>query len=201
MDDDQSFEKRPSIWNEPIGEWSAGVVQLTEIPSDNDVNDNIVAFWRPKAPLQAGQEQSYVYRQYWCWLPPERPPLAAVGTTRTGRAGGRRRRFEVDFYDDSFKMPEEFSEMKPQISTNVGIITRVRKYFYPDRRLCRISFELDPGNETLAELVSRVEHLRLKENEVQKIISKLAKEKQFNRKVEINAQLRAIRQELENLTN
>ena len=49
-------------------------------------------------------------------------------------------------------MPEEFSEMKPQISTNVGIITRVRKYFYPDRRLCRISFELDPGNETLAEL-------------------------------------------------
>lgn len=56
-------------------------------------------------------------------------------------------------------------------------------------------------NETLAELVSRVEHLRLKENEVQKIISKLAKEKQFNRKVEINAQLRAIRQELENLTN
>ena len=56
-------------------------------------------------------------------------------------------------------------------------------------------------NETLAELVSRVEHLRLKENEVQKIISKLAKEKQFNRKVEINGQLRAIRQELENLTN
>ena len=56
-------------------------------------------------------------------------------------------------------------------------------------------------NETLSELVMRVEHLRLKENEVQKITSKLAKEKQFNRKVEINAQLRAIRQELENLTN
>ena len=56
-------------------------------------------------------------------------------------------------------------------------------------------------NETLAELVTRVEDLRLKENEVQKITSKLAKEKQFNRKVEINAQLRLIRQELENLTS
>jgi hypothetical protein len=56
-------------------------------------------------------------------------------------------------------------------------------------------------NEALAELVTRVEDLRLKEKEVQKIVSKLAKEKQFNRKVEINAQLRAIRQELENLTN
>jgi hypothetical protein len=56
-------------------------------------------------------------------------------------------------------------------------------------------------NETLSELVTRVEHLRIKENEVQKMTSKLAKEKQFNRKVEINAQLRAIRQELANLTN
>jgi hypothetical protein len=56
-------------------------------------------------------------------------------------------------------------------------------------------------NETLSELVTRVEHLRVKEKEVQKITSKLAKEKQFNRKVEINAQLRAIRQELANLTN
>jgi len=56
-------------------------------------------------------------------------------------------------------------------------------------------------NETLSELVTRVEHLRVKENEVQKMTSKLAKEKQFNRKVEINAKLRAIRQELANLTN
>ena len=56
-------------------------------------------------------------------------------------------------------------------------------------------------NETIAELVTRVERMRLKENEVQKITSKLTKEKQFNRKVEINAKLRAIRQELENLIN
>ncbi len=56
-------------------------------------------------------------------------------------------------------------------------------------------------NETITDLVTRVERLRIKENEVQKLISKLAKEKQFNRKVEINAQLREMRQELENLTN
>ncbi len=56
-------------------------------------------------------------------------------------------------------------------------------------------------NETLAELVMRVELLRLKENEVKKKAGKLAKEKQFNRKVEINAQLREIQQELEKLMN
>jgi len=56
-------------------------------------------------------------------------------------------------------------------------------------------------NETLTELVTRVQRLRLKENEVQKIANKLAKEKQFNRKVEINAQLRLMRQEIEFLAN
>lgn len=56
-------------------------------------------------------------------------------------------------------------------------------------------------NENIAGLVTRVENLRLKENEAQRLTGKLAKEKQFNRKVEINAQLRAIRQELVNLTN
>jgi hypothetical protein len=56
-------------------------------------------------------------------------------------------------------------------------------------------------NETITDLVTRVERLRIKENEVQKLTSKLAKEKQFNRKVEINAQLREMWQELENLTN
>ena len=127
-------------------------MQLTEIPSDNDVNDNIIAFWRPKQALQAGQEQSFVYRQYWCWQPPDRPQLAAVGTTRCGRGPGKRRRFEVDFYDESFKMPEELGELKPQISASVGTVSRVRRYFYPERRMCRISFDLDPGNETLAEL-------------------------------------------------
>ena len=56
------------------------------------------------------------------------------------------------------------------------------------------------SNENLAELVNRIQLVRLKEIEIQKIKSKLVKEKQFNRKVELNAQLRSIRQEIDNLT-
>lgn len=55
-------------------------------------------------------------------------------------------------------------------------------------------------NETLTELVTRVEHLRIKENEVQKITRKLTKENQFKRRVEINATLRHLKTELENLS-
>lgn len=53
--------------------------------------------------------------------------------------------------------------------------------------------------ETLADLVSRVELVAAKQREVEKAASRLAKEKQFNRKVEINAALRMLKIELEEL--
>lgn len=54
--------------------------------------------------------------------------------------------------------------------------------------------------EDLADLVARVEQVTAKQREVEKAASKLAKEKQFNRKVEINASLRQLKNELEQLS-
>ncbi|MFO3887129.1 DUF4391 domain-containing protein [Citrobacter portucalensis] len=53
--------------------------------------------------------------------------------------------------------------------------------------------------EILADLVARVELIAAKQREVEKAASRLAKEKQFNRKVEINAKLRILKIELEKL--
>lgn len=49
--------------------------------------------------------------------------------------------------------------------------------------------------ETLAELVVRVEQAKAKQREVDKTSARLAKEKQFNRKVEINAHLRQLKKD------
>ncbi len=54
--------------------------------------------------------------------------------------------------------------------------------------------------ESLPDLVNRVELVAAKQREVEKAASKLAKERQFNRKVEINAHLRQLKNELEELT-
>lgn len=54
--------------------------------------------------------------------------------------------------------------------------------------------------ENLADLVARVEQVASKQREVEKTASKLAKEKQFNRKVEINATLRQLKTELGELS-
>jgi hypothetical protein len=54
-------------------------------------------------------------------------------------------------------------------------------------------------NETIEELVARGDRLRIKERESAKIEANLKKEIQFNRKVEINAELRNINQEIEEI--
>lgn len=54
--------------------------------------------------------------------------------------------------------------------------------------------------ETLAERVARVEQAQAKQRELDKTTARLDKEKQFNRKVEINATVRQLKTELQRLT-
>ena len=53
------------------------------------------------------------------------------------------------------------------------------------------------SNESMEEFVVRIEQIGVKQREAEKLQVKMRKEKQFNRKVEINAQLRDIRKEIE----
>jgi glucans biosynthesis protein len=151
-DDNQRFDRRPSLWIEPLGNWTQGSVQLLEIPTDSELNDNILAYWRPKAPMAAGSEVSFAYRQYWCWTPPERPPMAIVTGTRSG--GGtaeRRRRFLVDFSGDILATTPA-ADIKPIVNVGPGSTRYLRLWSYPERKTVRIAFELDPGNENASEM-------------------------------------------------
>ncbi|MDX2264572.1 MAG: glucan biosynthesis protein [Hyphomicrobiales bacterium] len=81
------YEKRPSAWVEPIGDWGPGFVDLIELPTPTEYNDNIVAFWRPREPLEPGKTYRYAYRLYWCWDAPIRRNFAYVTQTRVASAG------------------------------------------------------------------------------------------------------------------
>src|SRR3546814_9128325 len=58
QDAEAAYQKRPSLWVEPLGDWGEGEVHLVEIPTADEYHDNIVAFWRPKLPIAAGREQT-----------------------------------------------------------------------------------------------------------------------------------------------
>ncbi|VTU26781.1 Glucans biosynthesis protein D precursor [Variovorax sp. PBL-H6] len=81
------YEKRPSLWVEPLGDWGEGSVQLIEIPTDDEIHDNILACWVPKAPAKAGMSYQLKYRLHWTDQEPFPSPLARCIATRLGRGG------------------------------------------------------------------------------------------------------------------
>ena len=78
------YENRPSAWVEPKGSWGPGRVELVQIPSPDESNDNIVAYWVSDMPPQPKLPWDVEYRLLWQKDADARPPLAWVAQTRRG---------------------------------------------------------------------------------------------------------------------
>jgi glucans biosynthesis protein len=98
------YDRRPSTWVEPLGDWGRGAIQLVEIPTDDEIHDNITAMWVPEAPHGAGTEITLAYRLHWLADEPYPGGLARCVATRLGNGGqpGRPRpegvrKFMVEF--------------------------------------------------------------------------------------------------------
>jgi glucans biosynthesis protein len=62
QDLDLNYELRPSYWVEPREGFADGRVELVEIPTTDETNDNIVAYWVPNRPVDQGQTLTFAYR-------------------------------------------------------------------------------------------------------------------------------------------
>lgn len=132
QDDGAFYDKRPSIWIEPKGDWGEGAVQLVEIPTIDEIHDNIVAYWQPRKPVKAGDELAFAYRLYWQNDEPNPPEtLARVVTTRTGAGGvpGRphpddhiKRKFVIDFAGGPLKSMAARFDLNPVVTVSDGTI-------------------------------------------------------------------------------
>ena len=105
LDDGVFYNKRASAWITPEGDWGKGMVQLVELPSDDEIYDNIVAYWLPEDLPEAGDERDFAYTLTWAKRGPENDALAATEASRIGRGGvpGQPRP------DDQIKVVVEFS--------------------------------------------------------------------------------------------
>ncbi|MGA7800277.1 MAG: glucan biosynthesis protein G [Gammaproteobacteria bacterium] len=55
------YDQRPSAWVETDGDWGKGHVVLVELPSAQETNDNMVAFWSPDQTPPSGQPLDLSY--------------------------------------------------------------------------------------------------------------------------------------------
>ncbi len=147
------YEQRPSVWIEPTSDWGAGAVQLFEIPTNNETNDNIVAFWRPTSVIPEGKPYHFSYRMRWNKQPKLTPALGKVTTTRSGPSfDGKRRIFVVEFTGTG----RVIEGLRVDAGTSAGKLSNVVVQPSPLTKGVRASFELDPSNADVAELRLRL---------------------------------------------
>ncbi len=103
QDLESSFERRPSLWFEPIGDWGEGAVKLFEIPTKEEIHDNIAALWQPKQPLAAKSEHIFTYRLHWGPDAPKPKALARFTRTGIGSRGDDRKLFVLELTGDQLK--------------------------------------------------------------------------------------------------
>jgi glucans biosynthesis protein len=156
--DGVNYDKRPSLWVEPIGEWGAGSVQLIEIPTDDEIHDNIVAFWVPSGAAKKGASYRYKYRLHWqADEPYPAENIARVFATRIGRGGepGKPRpkgvtKFVVEFAGKPLENLPKNAKVEARISTSRGKISYTFTEPVPSTKRFRAQFDLTvEGNEAV----------------------------------------------------
>ena len=101
-------ERRPSAWIEPKGEWGQGRVELVEIPTNDDTNDNVVTLLGARAAAEAGRAAAFAYTLSWFGDDPTRPPAGRVlATRRDARDDEGAHRFVIDFAGGICALPPD----------------------------------------------------------------------------------------------
>ncbi|MDF0534368.1 glucan biosynthesis protein G [Shewanella sp. A32] len=148
------FETHPSLWVEPVGNWGQGSVILTEIPTQSEIHDNIVVFWRPMDPIRAGSEYRFAYRLSWGDEPSVKPGTITVARTASGRADiskpTAKRLFVIDYQLNGGQRPATMPDPKVQASS--GSIDNVVIRENPHNGGYRLTFQFDPKDAQVAEL-------------------------------------------------
>ena len=153
QDFEAQYERRPSAWVTPDAAWGAGAVELVEIPSGRETNDNIVAFWRPEQALTPGHPAHFAYRITWS---AEHALPKSMGETMATRSGasldGKRRVFLVDFVGAGDKI----DGLRLDLGASAGKISNATLMSNKDLHGLRASFEIDPNGADLIEMRLRI---------------------------------------------
>jgi glucans biosynthesis protein len=119
------YETRPSVWIEPKGNWGGGRIELVQIPTPDETNDNVVAYFVPDVSPAPLAPYDFAYRMLWQKENDTRPTLAYVAQTRRGH--GYRRKpddtiaFMIDFEGDVLRGLPADTPVQGVVSTDSNV--------------------------------------------------------------------------------
>ena len=146
------YHDRPAVWIAPGEDWGRGAVTLVEIPTDSEIYDNIVSYWRPSDPILAGSEHSMTYTLHWGADPvaaTAEVPVKVLNTAMGGRPEGGQI-IAIDFAA-SDRVPQDLSTIETLVRSSTGTVTPGIVQRNPETGGPRLAFTFMPDDATLAE--------------------------------------------------
>jgi periplasmic glucans biosynthesis protein len=162
QDLEATYERRPSVWVEPGQGFARGSVFLIEIPSREETNDNIVAFFTPDQGLRPGTPMRFTYRLLWGKAP--EPPIAIAAAVATYTGSARQigvpdaqqplppsaRKLIVDFAPAP--TPASADGVEAVVTASSGEVRNARVQVHPNIHGYRAVFDLIPKGTAPVEL-------------------------------------------------
>lgn len=177
FDTEAHYHDRPSLWIEPEGEWGNGRVELVEIPTDTETNDNIVSYWVPEKPFKAGDSLKLSYKMTTFNAHLNKHEKARVVRTRIGSAAlpgednpppKSHRQFTVDFSGPELHQLSKKLDLKADIQLTTGEVSDVTIQKLPDTYGWRVAFKIAPQD---GKPVDMRLSLKLREKEISEVWS------------------------------
>jgi glucans biosynthesis protein len=134
-DSEARYELRPNAWIEPVGPWGAGRVELVQLPTPDETNDNIVAYWVPDELPALGEPFDLAYRLHWQSAETAlEPPGGWVVQSRVGRGyrelAEDEQQFIVDFAGPTLeRLPADAAVQAVVSAPSNGEILETNAYF------------------------------------------------------------------------
>lgn len=149
-DGEAAYHLRPSLWIEPTSDWGPGRVMLMEIPTTNELMDNVVAMWEPANVPQPGDRIEFSYRQHWTMDEDPSQTGGHVVATRSGVHDWQpeQRTIVVEFAGPNLEKHSDtpLDALVEALGTNAARISirSVNVQPMPENRW-RVSFQITPA--------------------------------------------------------
>ncbi len=154
-DSEARYDKRTSLWIEPLENWGVGEVVLVEIPTPQEVHDNIVAYWQPEDSLLPGNQYDYRYRMHWGPVGPYELEVGRITDTSRGQSiNGDDMVFVID-YAGGNTIPNVITDtdaVEIRVTNSAGTVINTSGTLVQATGQYRAFIRIDPGRADLMEL-------------------------------------------------
>ena len=131
------YERRPSVWIEPQGDWGMGRVEMLQFHIPDESHDNVVAYWVPAKTPAPGQPIDLAYRMHWLGDDTQLVPGAHVTQSRIGHGFHKipppssAVQFHIDFVGPALQGLDDDSPVEAMV-TGDDNVRGIKAHAYPN---------------------------------------------------------------------